>query len=36
MKLAIDSPLMDLEARHRDLDIAVSRLDRRAYLTPSE
>lgn len=36
MKQGIDSPLMDLEARHRDLDIAVSRLDRRAYLTPNE
>jgi hypothetical protein len=36
MKLAIDSPLNDLEARHRDLDVAVSRLDRRAYLTPNE
>jgi hypothetical protein len=36
MKLAIDSPLNDLEARHRDLDVAVSRLGRRAYLTPNE
>ena len=36
MKLAYDSPLTDLEARHRDLDVAVSRLDRRAYLTPNE
>jgi hypothetical protein len=36
MKQAIDSPLTDLEARHRDLDVAVSRLDRRAYLTPNE
>ena len=36
MKLGIDSPLSDLEARHKDLDAAVSRLDRRAYLTPNE
>ena len=36
MKQGIDSPLNDLEARHRDLDVAVSRLDRRAYLTPKE
>lgn len=36
MKQAIDAPLTDLEARHRDLDMAVSRLDRRAYLTPNE
>lgn len=25
-----------LEERHRDLDVAVTRLERRAYLTPSE
>ena len=36
MKQGIDSPLNHLEARHRDLDVAVSRLDRRAYLTPNE
>jgi len=36
MKQGIDSPLNDLEARHRDLDVAVSRLDRRPYLTPNE
>jgi hypothetical protein len=36
MKLGIDSPLTDLEMRHRDLDLAVSRLDKRAYLTPNE
>jgi uncharacterized protein YdcH (DUF465 family) len=28
--------LNHLEARHRDLDVAVARLGRRAYLTPSE
>ncbi|HEX5099477.1 MAG TPA: YdcH family protein [Polyangiaceae bacterium] len=28
--------LNHLEARHRDLDEAVARLGRRAYLTPSE
>ncbi len=31
-----DTHLNHLEARHRDLDVAVSRLGRRAYLTPSE
>ncbi|HTQ06637.1 MAG TPA: YdcH family protein [Polyangiaceae bacterium] len=36
MKLGIDMPITDLEARHRDLDLAVSRLGRRAYLTPLE
>jgi uncharacterized protein YdcH (DUF465 family) len=36
MKQGMDAPLTDLEARHRDLDVAVSRLDRRAYLTPME
>jgi uncharacterized protein YdcH (DUF465 family) len=37
MKQAIfDSHLDHLEARHRDLDVAVARLGRRAYLTPSE
>jgi len=30
------SHLSHLEARHRDLDVAVARLGRRAYLTPSE
>ncbi len=30
------SHLNHLEARHRDLDVAVARLGRRAYLTPSE
>jgi uncharacterized protein YdcH (DUF465 family) len=28
--------LNDLEERHRSLDSAVTRLERRAYLTPSE
>ena len=28
--------LNDLEERHRNLDVAVTRLERRAYLTPSE
>ncbi|HEX6276786.1 MAG TPA: YdcH family protein [Polyangiaceae bacterium] len=28
--------LSTLESRHRDLDQTVSRLDRRAYLTPTE
>lgn len=28
--------LNDLEERHRYLDVAVTRLERRAYLTPSE
>jgi hypothetical protein len=36
MKQGIDLPLTDLEARHHDLDVAVSRLGRRAYLTPNE
>lgn len=37
MKQAVvDSHLSHLEARHRDLDVAVARLGRRAYLTPSE
>jgi uncharacterized protein YdcH (DUF465 family) len=36
MKQGIDAPLTRLEARHRDLDEAVTRLDRRAYLTPNE
>jgi uncharacterized protein YdcH (DUF465 family) len=31
-----DAHLNHLEARHRDLDNAVQRLGRRAYLTPSE
>ncbi len=32
----VETHLNHLEARHRDLDVAVSRLGRRAYLTPSE
>jgi len=32
----VETHLTDLEARHRDLDDAVARLGRRAYLTPSE
>jgi uncharacterized protein YdcH (DUF465 family) len=36
MKLGIYTPLTDLEARHRDLDVTVSRLGRKAYLTPHE
>ena len=28
--------LVNLETRHRDLDDTVSRLERRAYLTPTE
>lgn len=28
--------LNDLEERHRSLDVAVTQLERRAYLTPSE
>jgi len=28
--------LVNLESRHRDLDDTVSRLERRAYLTPTE
>lgn len=36
MKQGLDVALNDLEARHRDLDVAVSRLGRRAYLTPNE
>ena len=36
MKSGIDAHLNHLEAKHRDLDVAVSRLDKRAYLTPNE
>ena len=36
MKLGIEAHLNHLETRHRDLDVAVSRLDKRAYLTPNE
>jgi hypothetical protein len=32
----LEEYLSNLESRHRDLDDAVSRLDRRAYLTPTE
>jgi len=32
----LEQYLANLEARHRDLDDTVSRLDRRAYLTPTE
>lgn len=36
MKLGIEAHLSHLEERHRDLDSAVARLDKRAYLTPNE
>ena len=32
----LDEYLTNLESRHRDLDDTVSRLERRAYLTPTE
>lgn len=32
----LDEYLSNLESRHRDLDDTVTRLERRAYLTPSE
>ena len=32
----LEEYLSTLESRHRSLDDAVSRLDRRAYLTPTE
>jgi hypothetical protein len=32
----LEQYLSNLETRHRDLDDAVARLDRRAYLTPTE
>ena len=30
------SSVSELERRHRELDVEVSRLERRAYLTPAE
>jgi hypothetical protein len=30
------SSVSELERRHRELDVEVSRLERRAYLTPTE
>lgn len=36
METAVVERIRDLEALHRSLDVAVSRLGRRAYLTPSE
>jgi hypothetical protein len=32
----LEAYLVNLESRHRDLDDTVSRLERRAYLTPTE
>jgi uncharacterized protein YdcH (DUF465 family) len=32
----LEEYLVNLETRHRDLDDTVSRLERRAYLTPTE
>jgi len=32
----VDEYLSNLESRHRDLDDTVTRLERRAYLTPTE
>jgi hypothetical protein len=32
----LEEYLSNLESRHRDLDDTVSRLERRAYLTPTE
>ena len=32
----LEEYLVNLESRHRDLDDTVSRLERRAYLTPTE
>ena len=32
----LEAYLVNLETRHRDLDDTVSRLERRAYLTPTE
>jgi hypothetical protein len=34
--VAVSTSLARLEARHRDLDTAVSAFDRRLYLTPNE
>lgn len=36
METAVVERIRDLETLHRSLDVAVSRLGRRAYLTPSE
>lgn len=36
MNNAVSERIQELEVRHRDLDVAVMRLGRRAYLTPGE
>jgi len=36
MNNAVVEQIHELEVRHRDLDVAVMRLGRRAYLTPGE
>ena len=36
MMMVQASNVSELERRHRELDVEVSRLERRAYLTPAE
>lgn len=36
MENMVSDRIRELETRHRDLDLAVSRMGRRAYLTPQE